>query len=99
MGEPEPVGVIVSRWWAGCASRQRPAVAGGTVPGMSGDEGPRIWLQLQVVYPRELGGHILTKQVQLPVDQEIADYGKGTEAMVNKLADDMLDELAARKLP
>jgi hypothetical protein len=54
---------------------------------------------VQVVYRHELGGHILTKQVHLPVDVEIPEYGRGTEAMVNKAADDMIDEIVKRTLP
>lgn len=66
---------------------------------MSGDEGPRIWVQVQVVYPRELGGTIITRQLQLTPDEDVPEYGKGGQALVNKCADDVLDEIVRRGLP
>lgn len=65
----------------------------------SGDDGPRIWVQVQVVYDSKLGGAIITRQLHLPADEDVPEYGKGGQALVNKAADDVIDEILRRGLP
>lgn len=50
------------------------------------DDRPRVWVQVQVVYPAALGGALVTKTVELPVDEPIPGFGSGVEAMIDAVA-------------
>jgi hypothetical protein len=55
------------------------------------DDQPKVWVQVQIVFPMELGGQIITRQLEASLDQEIPpDYGVGIAAIVDKVADDAL---------
>lgn len=54
-------------------------------------DAPKVWVQVQIVFPKELGGQIITKQMLASLDEEIEGYGSGVGAMLDKVADDAED--------
>jgi hypothetical protein len=47
---------------------------------------PKLWVQLQVVFPPERGGKIVTKTVEMSDDEYIPKYGRGVDAMIDMVA-------------